>query len=262
MERRTGTVGDADITRSEIDLIVLAAPRWAAHVASEVVARLRSEPQLRLCLPTGDTPAPLYAALADALGDPVTAQGATIGGATIVLLDEYVGLAADDPARCDNQLRHDLIERLAQQPAAVQHIRVDELAPPEAAAAHDEVAARGIDLAIVGLGLNGHVGFNEPGSTADSPTRVVTLAAESIAVSQAEYGAASVPRMGVTLGLARLLEAGEIWLLVTGAHKSDILRHALREPESADVPASFLRRHPRLTVFADEAAAADLRGAG
>ena len=74
----------------------------------------------------------------------------------------------------------------------------------------------------------------------------------------ARYGAARIPTGGITVGLARLLEAREAWLLVTGGHKAGVLRRALREPEGPDCPASYLRRHRRLTVFADEDAASEL----
>lgn len=110
----------------------------------------------------------------------------------------------------------------------------------------------------MGLGLNGHIGFNEPGSTADSPTRVVNLEARSQAVATDRYGAGAVPVRGITLGLARLLVADEIWLLVTGERKADVLRRALEGPEGSDCPASFLRRHPSLRVLADGAAASSL----
>jgi glucosamine-6-phosphate deaminase len=107
--------------------------------------------------------------------------------------------------------------------------------------------------------MNGHVGFNEPGSRPDDPTRLVRLAVSSREAATARYGAARTPTAGITIGLGRLLEAGECWLLVTGARKAAILRRALDEPEGPDCPASYLRRHPRLVVFADEDAAAGLR---
>jgi glucosamine-6-phosphate deaminase len=237
------------------DVRVLPADGWAAGVAAELAGRLRAADRVRVCLPTGVTPAPLYAELVRLAG-----RGeASFADAELVLLDEYVGLAADDPARCDLQLRTDLIDPLPVAPRAFHAIPVDTLAPEDAAAAHDAVAAEGLDLALVGLGRNGHVGFNEPGSTADSPTRVVELRPESIEAS-AEYGARGRPEHGITLGLSRLLQAGELWLLVTGTHKADVLRAALEGPETPDVPASYLRRHPRLVVWADEEAAAGLSG--
>jgi glucosamine-6-phosphate deaminase len=121
------------------------------------------------------------------------------------------------------------------------------------------LAAVDLGLVLLGLGANGHVGFNEPGTQPDSPTRIVTLAATSRAASTARYGATSEPSRGITIGMDRILAAAEVWLLVTGGHKAAILRSTLREPESLDCPASYLRRHAKLTVFADEEAAALLR---
>ncbi|MDQ3553157.1 MAG: 6-phosphogluconolactonase [Chloroflexota bacterium] len=234
-----------------MELDVLPVDAWAERVASDLAARLVSEPSLRLCLPTGDTPAPVYAALAARLG----AGEASLEHAMVVLLDEWVGLDPDDPARCDGRLRRELLDRVSPGPAAFHRVLVDELAPDEAAAAHDEVAARGLSLTLLGLGSNGHVGFNEPGSNADSPTRVVDLEMGSRQTAVARYGANRVPEAGITLGISRLMESDEIWLLVTGASKAEILDRALRGPVGPGVPASFLRSHPRSRVIADTAAA-------
>ncbi|CAN5556405.1 glucosamine-6-phosphate deaminase [soil metagenome] len=233
------------------DLRVLPVGEWASALAGFLSARLYEYPAMRLVLPTGDTPAALYAELVETAG-----RGeVSFADAELLLLDEYVGLAPDDPARCDATLRAQLVDRLAVRPRAFHAVAVDTLAPEAAADAHDAVAAGGLDIALVGLGRNGHIGFNEPGSTSDSPTRVVPLTPESIAAS-AGYGAHGRPTRGITLGLRRLLQAREVWLLVTGAHKTEVLRAALEGPETPDVPASYLRRHPRLFVFADEKAAA------
>jgi glucosamine-6-phosphate deaminase len=233
-------------------LRVLPAGAWAAAVAEAFTDRLRAEPRLRVCLPTGDTPSPLYDELVarELRGDVSFAQ------ATVVLLDEWADLPPGDPARCDVRLRRELLDRLAPPPRFVA-IDVDGSDDDAAARAHD-AAARDLDLAVLGLGMNGHVGFNEPGSRPDDPTRLVRLARSSREAAMARYGAARMPTGGITVGLARLLEAREAWLLVTGGRKAAILRRALREPEGPDCPASYLRRHPRLTVFADEPAAGEL----
>lgn len=223
---------------------------WADAVAAALAARLAEPGGPRICLPTGATPAPAYARVPDAL----RGQGGDASRATIVLLDEYVGLAPDDPARCDRQLRTQLIDRLDPAPDFVA-IPVDSRSPSEAAAALDRAAAGALDLAVVGLGLNGHVGMNEPGSGPDAPTRAVRLEPGTARTATERYGARATPTGGVTLGMDRILAAGEIWLLVTGPAKAEVLAAALRGPMDEEVPASLLRLHPDLRVIADEAAA-------
>lgn len=217
---------------------------WADAVAAALADRLRASPRLRICLPTGETPAPLYAALASSADEGLWWQ------ATVVLLDDYVGLAADDPAAGGPRLRREILDHI--RPAAF--VDIDQSGDLEAAVRDHDEAAQDLDLAIVGLGLNGHIGFNEPGSTADSPTRIVDLHPDSQEAAEG-YGTDASPKRGITIGLARLLEARELWLLVTGDRKAGILRAALEGPETPDVPASYLRRHPNWRVMADDAAA-------
>ncbi len=237
-----------------MDLEILAAPAWADRVARLLAERLRANPSLRVCLPTGDTPVPVYDAVVALALD----GACSFEDATVVLLDEWVGLPPGDPARCDTRIRAGLIDRLPAPPAVVHVIDADDPLPEAAAARHDQ-EARNLDLVVLGLGPNGHVGFNEPGSVPDSPTRVLPLTAASRDSARARYGSRSVPSAGITIGMDRILAGGEVWLLVAGDRKAQALRRALEGPEGSDCPASYLRRHPRLTVFADEAAAALLR---
>lgn len=232
---------------------VLSSSEWADRIAADLAARVRAEPALRLCLPTGETPAPVYAALVE-----LAVRGdASLASAEVVLLDEYVGLPEGDPARGGDRLRRELIDRLPSPPAVFHEIDLT-TDPDTAAARHDAVAASGLGLTLLGLGLNGHIGLNEPGSTVDSPTRVVQLTATSRGIATDRYGAAASPTSGITLGVARLLESREIWLLVNGERKAEILARALDGPETDAYPASFLRRHPALRVIADEPAASRL----
>jgi 6-phosphogluconolactonase/glucosamine-6-phosphate isomerase/deaminase len=236
-------------------IAVLAPEDWAPAVATAFVDRVAARPDLRVCLPTGETPAPLYASIVAA-----EHRGAvSLAAATVVMLDEWLGLPPGDPARGEAILRRELIDRLRSRPAQFATIDADGPDPAAAAAGLDREAI-GLDLAILGLGINGHVGFNEPGSGPDAATRVVELAETSRQTATGRYGASVAPRAGITIGLARLLEAGEVWLLVTGGQKARVLRRALHWPESPSCPASYLRRHPLLTVFADEPAAAMLPG--
>ncbi len=232
---------------------ILPTDRWAARVAAELAARLADPAGQRICLPTGGTPAPIYLMVPAALAE----LGADAGTATVVLLDEYVGLAPDDPARCDRMLRTQLIDRLDPPPRFVP-IPVDDRSPEEAAAALDAEAAVGLDLVVLGLGRNGHVGMNEPGSAADAPTRAAPIEPGTLRTAVEDYGAVGRPAGGITLGLRRILEAREVWLLVSGAAKAEILARVLNGRIGPEVPATYLRQHPALRVIVDEAAAAAL----
>lgn len=227
---------------------VVPAADWADAVAEALAARIAAQPDLVLCLPTGSTPRPVYERLPGALAR----TGTSLARVRLVLLDEYLGLPAGHPIRCDGQLR----QQLPETPAAFVTFDVDGPDPAAACAAYDAAIANlgGLDLVVLGLGANGHVGMNEPGTSPDAPTRVIELAPSTMVAAMA-YGAAPPPTLGVTLGLAGILEAREIWLLVSGERKAGILEATLGGPVTTDVPASLLRGHPGLRIIADDAAA-------
>lgn len=220
---------------------------WADRVASRLLEELT--PGKRLCLPTGRTPTPVYRRLAET---------ASLDGLDLFLLDEFGGLAVHDPGRCASMLARDLIDDAQGSP--VVHVPdVDATDPSVAATDYGRlIASGGIDLAIVGLGANGHVAMNEPGTTVDQPTRVVDLAPGTSEGALA-YGARIAPTWGITVGMAELMEANEVWVLVTGSDKTDILNRTLHGPVDSDVPASFLTEHRNCTFYIDESA--DFTGA-
>jgi glucosamine-6-phosphate deaminase len=168
-----------------------------------------------------------------------------------------VGVAPTDARAFHGWLRRDVLGPLAIPDERTIWLRGD-VADLEAECERYELAVRaagGIDLAILGLGANGHLGFNEPPSGPDAPTRVVDLAESSLA-SNARYwgGRDRVPRRALTAGMRVLLAARETVLVVTGAHKRAVLRASLEGPITADVPASYLRTTRRVRVYADRAA--------
>jgi len=119
--------------------------------------------------------------------------------------------------------------------------------------------AGGIDFQILGIGRSGHIGFNEPGSSRESRTRLITL--DTITRKDAAsdfFGEANVPTEAITMGIASILDAREIALIATGEHKAQIVRRAVEDAPSADVTASYLQRHPAATVWLDRPAAGDL----
>ncbi len=236
-------------------LEVVADDRWSAVVAARWAERLAAQPGLRQCLPTGTTPVPVYRDVAASV-----ARGETsFARAEVFLLDELGGLPRGHPARCDTMLRRGLLDDV-DLPSGRFH-RLDPDAPDladECRRFQAEVDHGGLDLVLLGLGTNGHVGLNEPGSDRTAPTRRVTLAEETRA-GTGRYGVTGTPpTWGLTLGLAPILAAGEIWLLVSGTVKAGILERTLTDPIGPQLPASFLREHPALRVMADRSAAAGL----
>ncbi len=207
---------------------------------------LDAVPGARVCLPTGSTPRPMYRSFAESGGD--------LGGSTIFVLDEF-GLPAGTAARCDEMIRRHLLDLLSTPPDAVQTIDV-EATDLEAECDRYEAAVRdgGLNLAILGLGGNGHLGLNEPGSGLETVTRVVQLTPET-GGHATSYGSEVPATWGVTLGIDTLLASDQVWLLVTGAHKAEILARTMTDDIGPDVPATFLRTHNNVTAFADEEAA-------
>lgn len=209
---------------------------------------MQANPGARIVLPTGRTPEPVYRSFADRRG--------SLADATIVLLDEF-GLPPRSLARCDNMLQRDLLDRLETPPARLLAWNTAAEDLDAVCAEMDVEAKQGLDLVILGIGGNGHLGLNEPGTPPDAPSRVVDLHAETAAATS-RYGAETAPTWGVTLGLGPILAASAVWLLATGAHKAEIVHSALEGPIGSEVPASFVRRHENAIVFLDEAAASHL----
>jgi glucosamine-6-phosphate deaminase len=178
-------------------------------------------------------------------------------------LDELVGPGPRDERGFQAFLRRHLLEPLgARAPRA--HLLDGSAADPTAEIArHARELARlgGAELALLGLGRNGHVAFNEPGSPDDAPARVVELALETRAQLRAAFPAGDLPARGMTLGLAELGAARRLVLIATGAAKAAILGRVLGRPPGTDRPASLLLDHPALHVVADREAAGALTGA-
>jgi glucosamine-6-phosphate deaminase len=238
-------------------VLVLDDARHVGLLAAELVAnRIRARTHLRLLLPTGHTPRGLYAALRDHARDgSLPSERVTVLG-----LDEYLGLGGDDP----RSFRAELDDELSGIPLGRREA-LDGAAPnPEVEAARYQAVldAAAIDLAVLGLGRDAHVAFNEPGARAADGVRRVGLHPTTIAAAAEDFGGAEhVPREALTVGPRTLLTARELLLIVTGADKAAALQQALEAPVGPDVPASLLRAHPCLTVICDRAAAEGLRPA-
>ena len=231
-----------EIRRDEKDVI---------REATELLAQWIQDPAVRqLMVAGGNTPLPLYQAIAH--------RGLTAPGLGINILDEYVGVPNTDARTCTNILRATVAEawripsesffglssepRDAETVVLVHERRID--------------AAGGLDAIVLGLGRNGHLGFNEPGSAEDSGARVLDLDASSVEANRAWFAGEYAPRQGATVGLRTILKARRVLLLAFGAAKAGPVHAMLRGPRSSSCPASFLQDHPDVHVFLDDPAAA------
>jgi glucosamine-6-phosphate deaminase len=230
-----------------------------SEAAADIVTEwARAYPHPVITVPTGSTPLGMY----DILAARAARGEVDFSGVEVFCLDEYIGVTPDDPNSLTGWLRQAFLERAGVDPALVHALPVTSSDLDAAATDYerDLAALGGLDLAVLGLGPNGHIAYNEPGSAADSRTRVVDLTPESIAQASAYWqDTVPIPSRAMTVGVQTLRNAGQIVLIVSGSEKEDILRRALTEPPSAEVPASWLRlAGPRLTVIADRAAAGEL----
>ena len=234
----------------------------AAHVAERLHQALEQAAVLGLA--TGRTMEPVYAALRQRLTAlPPQQLALLLGQWRSFNLDEYVGLAKDHPQSFAAFMKRQL--------AAPLHLPGGCLQIPDGSAADPVAEARrysavviavgGIDLQLLGMGSNGHVGFNEPPCSAAEPCRCLALSPATREQNAAAFGGdpAAVPERAITLGTAEILAARRVLLVVTGAAKAQILRRALQEPPCPEVPASWLQHHPQLEVVLDQAAAAALK---
>ncbi len=233
----------------------------AQLVASLLMLELRRpDPSGRpLGLATGRTMEPVYGALVMQLGALAAAERQQLLGCWQSFnLDEYVGVGPGHSGSFAAFMAHHLLS-----PLGLDGSRAwlpDGLALDPAAEARRYgaalAAAGGIGLQLLGLGLNGHVGFNEPPCGAGAITRVVELCPTTRRQNAAAFGGdpAAVPARAITLGMADILAAERILLLVTGEAKAPVLTRLLHEPPSPELPASWLRGHPAVTLVADRAA--------
>lgn len=218
------------------------------RAAALVIDAVRDRPDCVLVLPTGATPLGMFKAISAAANG-----SADFSRARFVTLDDYASIGTDDRRRLLLWLRRELLD-----PIGIGEDRIvafDPTAEPLAEAERVEAAIAawgGIDLAVLGLGPNGHLAFNEPGSAFDSRARRITLTPESIRSNAAYWGSEDdVPRAGFTLGLGTLRDARRLVLIASGARKRDILARTLHGLIGEDVPATLLRVHRQATIIAD-----------
>ncbi|QJB36379.1 glucosamine-6-phosphate deaminase [Chitinophaga oryzae] len=225
-------------------------------VAEQVIQLMAACDEPLLCPASGDTPAGLYQVLAERYRQ----QPGNIARWRYVGLDEWVGLNGTDQGSCRYSIDKALFQPLqvSEENICFFDGRSADL-PQECEAAERFIKARGgIDVAILGLGMNGHIAMNEPGCAADGRAQVAALHPVTKQVGQKYFQQHLELEKGITLGMGTLLESRHIILMVSGKHKAGIVRKLLEGPATNDLPASLLQRHPAVTIFLDEDAASGL----
>ena len=241
---------------------VIIQPTYAQLVAvsAEIIrGALLKKPNLVLGLATGSTPIGLYEALARMH----KTEGLDLSAVTTFNLDEYVGIPRSHPysyhtfmeTHFFNAVNIPTENRHIPQSTAVEHAEFCE--QYEAAI----VNAGGIDIQVLGIGKDGHIGFNEPSSSLGSRTRIKTLTQGTLEANAPHFGGTvdAVPKMAITMGVGTIMEAKQCLLLANGESKAEAIAHAVEGPITAEVPASVLQMHPRTVVIIDEEAASQLK---
>ncbi|MGH9219667.1 MAG: glucosamine-6-phosphate deaminase [Vicinamibacterales bacterium] len=231
----------------------------AAALATRVLAAIVANPELVLGLPTGRTPLAFYRELRERSG------GNRINWSQVRTfnLDEFVGVSGDDPGSYRAIMQAELFDHVSINPA---HIAMPDGRAPdlkeecrryEAAIAD----AGGIDLQILGIGANGHIGFNEPAGGLCARTHIAELERKSREANAQLFGGdwTAVPERALSMGMATILGARNIVMMGTGAEKTDAVFGMVEGLITTQLPASLLQVHPRVTVMLDEKAASRLK---
>jgi glucosamine-6-phosphate isomerase len=217
-------------------IILADAPQAANATAERIIAVMQDKPEAVLGLATGATMEPVYAAVVAAY----RGGRVSFSRATTFNLDEYVGISPDHPGSYRATMNRLLFDHVDIDLSRT-HVPDGMAADPEKAAEAYELHIRqagGIDLQLLGIGRNGHIGFNEPGSSLDSRTRHVVLHVETLAANQGFFADAGVPQSAITMGIATILTARFILALATGA--------ASRQPSAGRSPAATTPTAPPL----------------
>ncbi len=242
-----------------MEIIIQPDSETASFVAARIVARtVREKPNAVIGFATGRTPLALYRHLVRMHAE----EGLDFSRVTTFNLDEYVGIPVDHPASF-----HRYMEEHVFGPLDIPRDRVhmpDGLAediPATCERYEEEIrAAGGIDIQILGIGTNGHVGFNEPTSSQASRTRIKTLTPQTRHDDAAPFGGIErVPQHVITMGLGTIMDSRRCLLLAFGARKAEAVAAMAEGPVTAMVPASILQMHPSTVAVIDREAAANLR---
>lgn len=242
-----------------MEVIITEEAGIGALVADEIQELLARRPDAVLGLATGSSPLRVY----DELARRTDAGELSFAQARGFTLDEYVGLPAGHPCSYRTVIDEELVSRVDFAPGAVRALdgAAEDLAASCAAYEAAIEEAGGVDLQILGVGTDGHIAFNEPGSSFASRTRIKTLTAQTRRDNARFFGddVGAVPRHCVTQGLGTIMQARRIVLIAVGSGKAEAVHHLVEGAVSATWPGTILQHHPHVTLVIDEAAASRLQ---
>lgn len=230
--------------------------RLSEAVALEIASQIKRKPQSVLCLAAGETPRLAYAHLADI----AAREKFDFSRCTFIGLDEWLGIPPENEGSCFYFLRNNLFEPLNIAPDQINVFNGMTRNPEEECQRINAVirVKGGIDLMVVGVGMNGHIGFNEPGVREDQHAHVIELDETTRTVGQKYFKESTLLQKGITLGFLDLLESRRVLMVASGLKKANIIRLALQGAISTDVPASIVRRHSNALAMLDRDAASAL----
>ncbi|MCL6625256.1 glucosamine-6-phosphate deaminase [Alicyclobacillus shizuokensis] len=237
-----------------MNIKVVGQQEFATTAADVIADHILTGRTSQICFATGKTPVETYKELVR------RSQTGELNADKLkaFTLDEYVGLPLRHPRTCFYTLSTQLYDGLGLSPS--QRFTFDMKTSPEDAANQYEQTIRdegGLDLCVLGIGTNGHVGFNEPGTPRDSRAHVAQLAEATMERARLS-GWLDVPSRGLTLGIASLFDAKSVLLMANGRHKADIVHRIVHGDISENIPASWFRQHPNCLLLLDEEAASRL----
>lgn len=229
----------------------------ADHLSQHLVELIRNKPDCRLGLATGSTMEPVYARLLQRMQK----DAPDLSRLTTFNLDEYIGLPASHPQSYNYYMHHHLFDRLGLDNSQI-HLPDGMSSDPDHECRNYSAAiasAGGLDFQLLGVGTNGHIGFNEPDTPFDSLTHVIELS-ENTRLDNSRFfdNTDEMPTHAITMGIKDILDAREIVLVATGEHKADVMNLLYRTPADPKMPASALKLHPNVRIYLDAAAASRL----
>ncbi|MFN8442688.1 MAG: glucosamine-6-phosphate deaminase [Caldilineaceae bacterium] len=237
-----------------MELIITEDYASLSRAAADIVCNaVSAKPNAVVVLPTGSSPVGLFKELIArhraGSFDPSRLR--------IFQMDDYYPVEPTNPNSLYAWLKSEFLDPLGIRPEQIVELPGNAADPVAACRHYDELLSQagGYDLAVLGLGPNGHIGFNDPPATATAPTRVLDLSESSIATGSKSWGSReATPKQAISAGMQQLLGARQIVLIVSGEHKRQILKQSLQGPVTPDVPASYLQQTANVTVIADHAA--------